>query len=591
MTSCSDAEGKAKKPGEALSAVPTEEPTVAAAQAELPADLERLAQIFARLCTICILLVRNDVIPTFSVLQPMLARHELRGDCESEADGSDSSVALSLVHLQRISSVVPHLLRLQEHLDDASAAAADVLIDLDPPISASDSRPASASPCKRQWQSALRAKTLGGARRAIDMRVAALRTALADWWKSASLLSPLPEIELAGVIPQFMVQTEPHSGEITTSYTDWCRQRDSVSADNMLEHLRSLPTYLGQIAHTEDLPGRSACYATPSFILAPAVQTALVSAHIERLYSHQATAIDRLMLEGKHVAIATSTSSGKSLCYTLPSLHLLACNTATESPTMLFLFPTKALAQDQLRGLAKLAAAGGIRCMRAFVFDGDTPMNLRPAIRAEANVIISNPDMVHATMLPEHRDWARFWRNLRIIAVDECHVYRGVFGSHVALVLRRLTRVCESYAASPRWVVSSATILNLPQHVNDLTGSTDLLQWAFITADGSPCGRKLFAMWNPPVIHPPAPLCTLCDERHKAEHCPVLVGSACAPEEAVPTSHEKRKSSIYEFAQLLCELVRHGLRTIAFANSRKVLFGLYVHVRICACACAQASGI
>src|SRR5579871_4879518 len=212
-------------------------------------------------------------------------------------------------------------------------------------------------------------------------------------------------------------------------------------------------------------PAREGEYEAIPESVAPAIRGMLEARGIPRLYTHQAEAV-RLCLEGKNVAVVTPTASGKTLCYNLPVLQRI-----TEQPgaRALYMFPTKALAEDQLHELqAALDAMGSD--IRAFTYDGDTPQDARRAIRERANIILTNPDMLHSGILPHHTKWAKCFENLRYIVIDELHSYRGVYGSHLANVLRRVKRICEFYGSSPQFICCSATIANPRELAQSLTG-------------------------------------------------------------------------------------------------------------------------
>jgi DEAD/DEAH box helicase domain-containing protein len=221
------------------------------------------------------------------------------------------------------------------------------------------------------------------------------------------------------------------------------------------------------------------------------VQDALRARGIENLYSHQARAWE-LVEQGKNVVVVTPTASGKTLCYNLPALQSLI-----ERPEarILYLFPTKALAQDQLSELEALAKS--LPEMRMFTYDGDTPQDARRSIRSRAHLVLSNPDMVHAGILPHHPRWAKLFENLRYVVIDELHAYRGVFGSHLCNVLRRLRRICAHYGSNPVFLCSSATIQNPRELAERLTEQP----FELVDRNGAPRGEKFFVFVNPPVVN------------------------------------------------------------------------------------------
>ena len=222
--------------------------------------------------------------------------------------------------------------------------------------------------------------------------------------------------------------------------------------------------------------------------LHPAVRDGLERAGIDALYAHQAEALEAAW--AGPTIVTTGTASGKSLCFNLPTLDVLCSDARARA---LYLYPTKALAQDQARALN---AFGLAKQVRPAIYDGDTRREERPAIRRRANLILTNPDMLHVGILPNHGAWGDFFANLAVVVVDEAHVYRGVFGSHVANVLRRLRRVAGAYGTEPRFLFASATIANPVELAERLTGLDDV---ALVDRDGSPGARRQIAMWNPPV--------------------------------------------------------------------------------------------
>lgn len=259
----------------------------------------------------------------------------------------------------------------------------------------------------------------------------------------------------------------------------------------LLERMKTRRDYARQLEHVEILPERPGRFAAPQEPLPSSVRRLLVGRGIKELYSHQVAAIESARAAQDWVVV-TGTASGKTLCYNLPILEA-ACS--GEPARALYLYPTKALAQDQLKGLlelvgndAELAAA-----IRPGVYDGDTPTAQRRRIRNEANLVLSNPDMLHAAILPYHPKWAQFFADLKFIVIDEVHTYRGILGAHVSAVLRRLLRVCRHYGSNPVFLSTSATIANPGELVSRLIGRPV----SVIDDDGSPRGRKYFALWNP----------------------------------------------------------------------------------------------
>jgi DEAD/DEAH box helicase domain-containing protein len=257
--------------------------------------------------------------------------------------------------------------------------------------------------------------------------------------------------------------------------------------------------------------------------LDPGFSEALRRAGIESLYTHQLEAWETAA--HSNLVITSGTASGKSLAFNLPVLDGIARDPKRRA---LYLYPTKALAQDQARKLALLRPPG----LREAIYDGDTPKEERPAIRRKNNLVLTNPDMLHVALLPHHKRWGDFLANLEWVVVDEAHTYRGVFGSHVANVLRRLRRVARAYGSEPRFLLASATIANPVELAERLVGTP----FALIDDDGAPRAGREVAMWNPPLL----------DERTGV-----------------------RRSALSEAADLLAELVSQGVRTICFLKSRR----------------------
>lgn len=305
--------------------------------------------------------------------------------------------------------------------------------------------------------------------------------------------------------------------------------RDDFDARGALDALDGAGT--GRLLHTRLLPGRAAVEAPWPDWANPQVTAAVQGTGIDRLWSHQRQAAD-LAWSGEHVVLSTGTASGKSLGYLLPMLSAVADGSTAPTgrgATAIYLAPTKALAADQEARIRGFAIPG----VRAATLDGDTPLDERRWIRDHAALLLTNPDLLHHTLLPGHERWASFFRALRYVVVDECHVYRGVFGSHVAGVLRRLRRIAARYHAEPTFVLASATVATPGLHASELTG----LPVQEITQDGSPRAPMLVGLWQP--------------------------GSkpGAGPDDA-------QRSAVAESADLMTSLIDRGVQTLTFARSR-----------------------
>lgn len=292
----------------------------------------------------------------------------------------------------------------------------------------------------------------------------------------------------------------------------------------------------GHVVHVADLPGQRAEHADWPAWLAPPVEAAVRGSGIEALWSHQREAAD-LAHEGRHAVIATGTASGKSLGYLLPVLSDVVerSDRVGRAATALYLAPTKALAADQLAAINALA----VPTVRPATYDGDTAPDERRWVREHANIVLSNPDLLHHTLLPQHERWAPFLRSLRYVVVDECHTYRGIFGAHVASLLRRLRRVAARYRSEPTFVLASATVAEPATHAEALTG----LPVQAATDDGSPQAPITFALWEPGR-----------DRRSE--------------EDSHGAGDQGRRSAVAESADLMARLVGDGVQTLAFAKSR-----------------------
>ncbi len=303
----------------------------------------------------------------------------------------------------------------------------------------------------------------------------------------------------------------------------------SSRPDTLLARLLADPSRRERVTHVEHVPARTGRRADWPAWADPLLVERLRLAGVERPWEHQVQAAE-LAHGGSSVVVATGTASGKSLAYLLPVLTDLL---GDDRASALYLAPTKALATDQLRAVRAL----NLMAVRAATYDGDTPREERDWVRRHGRLVLTNPDMLHRGVLPRHADWASFLRSLKYVVVDECHTYRGVFGSHVALVLRRLRRLCAKYGASPVFVLASATARDPEVSASRLTG----VPVVPVTDDASPRGTTEFALWEPPLM-------------------PDYGGEHGAP---------VRRSATAETADLLADLVVEGARTIAFVRSRR----------------------
>ena len=259
--------------------------------------------------------------------------------------------------------------------------------------------------------------------------------------------------------------------------------------DDFIKSIKRMSSYKKQIVHIEKIPAQEASIGELEKPLPQNIQACLLIRKI-KFYSHQSEAINRAR-QGKNVIIATPTASGKTLAFNIPILEAL---TNDKKATALYLYPTKALTNDQLKVLRELEKDTCVKA-DANVYDGDTPQSQRAIIRENSRIILTNPYGLHQ-YLPWHYKWRIFFQNLKFIVIDEAHVYRGVFGSNVAMVLRRLLRICSFYHSNPQIILSSATIANPKEHACRLTGK----DFEVVSEDGAPRGNKSFVFWNPPFI-------------------------------------------------------------------------------------------
>ncbi len=312
-----------------------------------------------------------------------------------------------------------------------------------------------------------------------------------------------------------------------------------MDLSDLLDHLQNAPDFMRNVTAWERLPPRPARYADLPQSLDPRLIELARSSGYAPLYVHQAQAIDAT-LKGENVVLATSTASGKSLAYHLPALQF-----ALQQPgaSVLYLFPTKALARDQAAALSDWIDGLKLkRCIPFNTYDGDTPKDKRAQIRRKGGLIITNPDMLHLSILPNHILWKHFFRNLRLIVLDELHIYRGIFGSHVANLIRRLRRICHFYGSDPIFICTSATIANPAEHAEQLVEAP----FTLIDEDGSPRGEKHIILYNPPTL-----------------------------DEEIGT----RRGYLLEARDVARQFINADLQTIIFARSRQATEILLTYVR------------
>lgn len=293
-----------------------------------------------------------------------------------------------------------------------------------------------------------------------------------------------------------------------------------------LESLKQQREIMDNVTEWRTIPPRDAVYAPLPERLHPELLKALHAKGMDQLYSHQAAAFSAAQ-SGEHVVTVTPTASGKTLCYNLPVLQEIVSHPESRA---LYMFPTKALAQDQVAELQQFADLMDCE-LKTHTYDGDTAPSIRTAIRNAGHIVVTNPDMLHSAILPHHTKWVKLFENIKYIVIDEVHAYRGVFGSHVANVLRRLLRICQFYGSNPQFLCASATIDNPGEHASRLIGKPVHV----VDNNGAPAGEKHFIFYNPPVVNAQLGI---------------------------------RRSSVIETKKLASSLIKQGLQTIVFARSR-----------------------
>ncbi len=304
-----------------------------------------------------------------------------------------------------------------------------------------------------------------------------------------------------------------------------------MTLEQIIDRLKADRGFMENVTDWKTFPPKAAQYAEFPSGLNPQLIEALNKRGIRKLYTHQASAVESV-LEGQDTVIVTPTASGKTLCYNLPVMDAVMKNKESRA---LYLFPTKALSQDQMTELYELIQEVGAD-IKTCTFDGDTPQTARRLIRSAGHIVISNPDMLHAGILPHHTKWIKLFENLQYVVIDEIHSYRGIFGSHLANVIKRLRRICNFYGSNPTFICCSATIANPQQLTERIVGRAVNL----VDNNGAPSGEKHFVIYNPPVINKQLGI---------------------------------RRSSMNEATRLTAEFLRHKVQTIVFAR-----FRLYVEV-------------
>lgn len=299
-----------------------------------------------------------------------------------------------------------------------------------------------------------------------------------------------------------------------------------MNLGQVLDRLKSSEKFMANVSAWETIPAREAQYADFPQSADQRLRNILEKRGISQLYLHQALAFSKVEA-GKDIVVVTPTASGKTLCYNLPVLNQILCQPETRA---LYLFPTKALSQDQMKEIHELITLLG-EDIKTYTYDGDTPANARKLIRSAGHIVVTNPDMLHTGILPHHTKWVKLFENLKYIIIDEIHHYRGVFGSHVANVFRRLRRICNFYGSNPQFICASATIANPEDLASRLTGKDVQL----INDNGAPAGAKEFIFFNPPVVNRELGI---------------------------------RRSNVLEARRIATNFLKNKIQTIVFARSR-----------------------
>ena len=310
-----------------------------------------------------------------------------------------------------------------------------------------------------------------------------------------------------------------------------------MNIDQLIDYIRNSPEIMKNITYWKEIEQRKAEYGPFPKGLRQELLEALKAKGINQLYSHQSKAID-LVFQGKNVAIVTPTASGKTLCYNLPVINEILNN---DDARALYLFPTKALSQDQVSELHEIMDILG-HPIKTYTYDGDTPVSARKAIRQAGHIVVTNPDMLHAGIMPHHTKWVKLFENLKNVVIDEVHTYRGVFGSHLANVLNRLHRICKFYGSNPQFICCSATIAN-PKELTELIISREV---ELVDENGAPSGKKHLIFYNPPVVNKQLGI---------------------------------RRSSILETKKLASNFILNKIQTILFTKSRLTVEVLVTYLK------------
>ncbi|MCL2812183.1 MAG: DEAD/DEAH box helicase, partial [Clostridia bacterium] len=310
-----------------------------------------------------------------------------------------------------------------------------------------------------------------------------------------------------------------------------------MNLDQLMQTLRNDPAFMENVCHWREIPAKPARYTDFPADLDARVPGVLAARSVRQLYTHQREAYDQIRA-GRNICVVTPTASGKTLCYNLPVLQRIL-----EDPDAraLYLFPTKALSADQVAELYELITAIG-EDIKTYTYDGDTPGSARRAIRQAGHVVVTNPDMLHSGILPHHTQWVKLFENLRYVVIDEIHAYRGIFGSNLANVLRRLKRICAFYGSNPQFVCCSATIANPGELAEQLTG----LPMHLIDQNGASSGARHVVFYNPPVVNKQLGI---------------------------------RKSALQETRRIASMLIKNGVSTIVFGKSRLTVEVLTRHLK------------